>query len=261
MISTDEYNSNRIGDQSRDRKEELEALLKELSDRELELATLENELSGFEKRYASSVGVLFAELDLIEKEISAELYRMHPDENYRQGYKYAEQKAQTSSDAINFKRRKTENDTYIPTQAMKELFHKVAKIIHPDLATSSMEREFRTKLMARANAAYKAGDMQALQEILDEWDNRDEASFAEKTDKSEIDQLEQKIAQIKIRLVQIEKRISELKKTELYLLMTRVHQAEQEGRDLIAQMEKNLHEKIRLAKELLNSLKGQERVI
>jgi septal ring factor EnvC (AmiA/AmiB activator) len=65
------------------RESEFEALSRELAERELELATLENELGIFETRYARTIGVLFAELDELEKEIAKELFRLHPEEKYK----------------------------------------------------------------------------------------------------------------------------------------------------------------------------------
>ena len=50
-----------------------------------------------------------------------------------------------------------------------------AKRIHPDLATDPADRERRTRFMADANRAYETGDAEALQRILDEY--QDGADF------------------------------------------------------------------------------------
>ena len=49
------------------------------------------------------------------------------------------------------------------------MYREAAKRIHPDLATDPADRERRTRFMAEANRAYEAGDAEALQRILDEF--------------------------------------------------------------------------------------------
>jgi hypothetical protein len=238
---------------------EFEALTRELAERELELATLENELSVFEKRYVKTVGILFAELDALEKEIAREMLRLHPEEAYREGFRRAEKKSQASQDAVNEKTKQDEKQTYIPTEEIKNLYRKVAKAIHPDLSVSEEERAFRTRLMARANAAYKTGDKQALEQILYEWEHRDEKTMFREEKIIGLDLLERKILQIKARLKEIERKVGELKQSELYQLMKKVEQADREKRDLLGDMAKDLREKVLYAKQFLESLKDQER--
>jgi hypothetical protein len=237
------------------RHAEFEALSKELAESELELATLENKLSEFEKRYARTVGILFAELDELEKEIAKELLRLNPTEEYKQGFQRAERKAKNSQDAVNERIVQNEKKPFTPSDELKNLFRKVAKIIHPDLATDEHERAYRNSLMARANEAYKNGDLEALEQILDEWEHRDEKTFSKEAQPSQLDQLEQKILQVRTRINAIERRIAELGKSELYQLMIKVEQAELEGRDLLGDMAKNLQDQIQAAKGLLESLR------
>jgi hypothetical protein len=238
---------------------ELEALTRELAEKELELATLENELSVFEKRYAKTVGVLFAELDALEAEIARVLLRLHPEEAYREGFRRAEKKAQASRDSVHDRTKPDEGQAYIPTEEMKSLYRKVAKAIHPDLSVNEEERAFRTRLMARANAAYKIGDKQALEQILDEWEHRDQEPMFREEESIGPDWLERRILQVKARLKAIETRIEELKQSELYQLLKKVEQADREKRDLLGDMAKDLREQILCAQQLLASLKERER--
>jgi hypothetical protein len=112
--------------------------------------------------------------------------------------------------------------------------------------------------MSRANEAYKKGDMQALQQILKEWEHRDKTTFPNREGQSQADRLAQKIQQVRNRINEIEKRISELKRSELYLLMVKVQQAELFGRDLLGEMAKSLQDQIIAARKLLLSYKGRE---
>ena len=239
-------------------QQQFDALSKELAERELEIATLEHDLLVFEKRYAKSVGVLLAELDILEREIARELLRLNPDDKHQKGFDKAERKAQFSQDAVNDKTNMGEKEPYVPTDEIKNLFRRVAKTVHPDFGVNESERAFRTELMTRANIAYRQGDKKALEDILNEWENRDKNSFAQQEEYDETAQLKQKIDQIKVRLVEIENRINELKQSDLYKLMLKVELAESNGYDLLDEMTKELKTKIIGAKKLLDSLKIRE---
>jgi hypothetical protein len=90
-------------DQSSNNNDEFESLLKQLTEKELELSTLEKELSTFEGSYARTVGFLFAELDEIESEIAKELFRINAKEEYMHGFQRAESKARASREAVDEK--------------------------------------------------------------------------------------------------------------------------------------------------------------
>ena len=111
---------------SKERHAEFESLLRDLAEKELELSTLESKLSWFEDRYARTVGILFAELDEIEKEIAEELLRLNPKDEYRQGFKKAEKKAQASRDAIDEKISQSEKKPFEPSEELRNLFRQVA---------------------------------------------------------------------------------------------------------------------------------------
>jgi hypothetical protein len=49
------------------------------------------------------------------------------------------------------------------TVALKRLWRRLARVLHPDLAATDGDRERSSALMARANAAYEAGDLAALE--------------------------------------------------------------------------------------------------
>ncbi len=241
------------------RQAKFEALCKELAEKELELATLENELAFFERTYARRVGNLFAELDWLEAEIARELYRLYPDPEHRAGYEAAEQKARANQQAVDEKLAGEEQKLPPPSEELRNLFRKVAKIIHPDLATDEEDRAFRTRLMARANAAYKRNDKAALEQILEEWERRGEQPAPETTPQIHGDLLDRQINQAQARIREIEDQIEALKASELYQLMCRVEQAEEHGRDLLGDMARNLQHQIRGARELLESLRSKEK--
>jgi hypothetical protein len=54
-----------------------------------------------------------------------------------------------------------------PSAELKALYRTAARRFHPDLAEDDADRERRTELMARVNAAYGARDADVLRHILD----------------------------------------------------------------------------------------------
>jgi hypothetical protein len=251
---------NHVGeyDQYQRRQAEFEALSKELVDKELELANLQNKLTNFEKTYVQIVGVLLAELDELEMEIAREVLRLYPTEASRKKYRKAERKANASYESVRKKTDKDENKKPVPSKDLKELFRKVAKTIHPDLTTNEEEREYRTILMAKANEAYRNGDHETLEKILHEWEQEVDSCSFKDNGLSEMDQLEKKIRQIKIHLIEIDQRIMELKTSDLYLLMLKVEEAWQNGYDLLHEMANNIQQQIHDTRIRLNRLKPRE---
>jgi hypothetical protein len=242
---------------SENRRAEFEALSRELAENELALATLESGLSAFEKRYAGTIGLLLAEVDELEKAIANELLRKHPTEDYRKGSERADKKAKISRDAVN-ERIQDHKKPFTPSDELRNLYRKVAKAIHPDLASDSTERAYRTSLMARANEAYKNGNLEALEQILDEWDHRSARELSTQVPSSEYGQFEQIMLNIRARISEIRRKTSELQKSELYQLMIKVERAELEGRDLLGEMAENLHGQIQAARGLLESLREKD---
>jgi hypothetical protein len=63
--------------------------------------------------------------------------------------------------------RSAETDTALPWLSLKELYRSLARALHPDFATTDVERRRRSELMARVNAAYGRED-RVLLELLHE---------------------------------------------------------------------------------------------
>ena len=68
--------------------------------------------------------------------------------------------------------RQAEEETRL-TQTLREIFRKLASALHPDRETDPAERERKTVLMQRANAAYAANDLLGLLELQLEVDQID----------------------------------------------------------------------------------------
>lgn len=237
---------------------ELAALEAELAERELELATTQAELHSFEREYLRIVSVRYAELDEIEAEIAKYLAFLNPkDSTARQQAEQTWAKAQDSKRTAydNFTDRESSRD-FKPWENLKKLYREVAKHIHPDLTTDEKERLRRQQLMAEANQAYEDGDEERLQAILYGWENSPE-SVKGKGAAAELIRTIRKIAQVQERLKAIEAELEALRHLALYQLREKVIAAQQEERDLLAEMASQIDEQIAATKVRLEELRAK----
>jgi hypothetical protein len=235
---------------------ELSELEVELAQRELDFATLQAELHTFEAKYIRIVGVCYAELDEIEAQIAEAEANLKPKDNkILEQAAQARAQAQESAQATGITQEPRE-EKFAPSESLKKLYREVAKCIHPDLATDEKERTRRQKLMADANGAYEEGNAAKLRAILAEWVSSPESVKGEGI-AVELVCLIRKIAQVEKRLRVIEGEIARLEESDLYQLKTKVEAAENEGRELLAEMASRIKEEIALASERLVRTKGR----
>ncbi len=94
----------------------------------------------------------------------------------------------------------SETRDFTPSPELRSLFREVAKRIHPDFCRDADDLERRTRFMAEANRAYEAGDAEALQRILDEYQDGADAVKGEGIG-AELIRIIRQISQAKERVV------------------------------------------------------------
>lgn len=246
-------------------EEELDSKLAELAElevvlaqRELDFATLQAELNSFENRYLRAVGTLYAGLDEIEAEIAEHLARLEPgDEAVQARATKARAQANQSASATGGPDVFAGKIEFKPSEDLKKLYRQVAKAIHPDLATDPEERERRQHLMAEANRAYEEGDEARLRAILDEWEMGPESVKGEGI-ATELVRAVRKIAQVRVRLQDLEAEMARLEQSDLYELKARAEEARAEGRDLLAEMAEKVEEQISRSRVRLQAVLDEE---
>jgi hypothetical protein len=237
------------------KKQKLTQLENILSRRELDLATLHGVLHLFERKYLTIVGSRYAELDEIKAQITEAEARLKPNDNrIRKKAAQARAQAQDSAQATGIAQ-EPRQEKFEPSESLKKLYREVAKRMHPDLAVDERKRIRRQQLMADANRAYEEGDEAKLQAIFAEWESSPESVEGEGT-AAELVRVIRKIAQIEKRLLVIETEIVQLDESDLYQLKTKVEAAENEGRDLLAEMASRVEEEIASASERLAEITG-----
>lgn len=146
---------------------------------------------------------------------------------------------------------------FAPSPELKRIYREAAKRIHPHFATDAADLERRTRFMAAANRSYEAGDAEALQRILDEYDGGAEAVTGEGIG-AELIRIIRQISAAKARVSAIDRELAALLQSEIALLKRESEDREREGRDLLAELASAIREQIELAKRKHALLAKQE---
>jgi DnaJ-class molecular chaperone len=166
-------------------------------------------------------------------------------EQARQTYEQAHGKASTTHD-------------FTPSPELKRLFREAAKRIHPDLCRDAGDLERRNRFMAEANRAYEACDAEALQRILDEYQDGADAVEGEGI-AAELIRIIRQISHAQERVAAIEQELVALRQSEIALLKKQAEEREEEGGDMLAELATSLREQIERARKEYEALATLER--
>ena len=224
-----------------DKREQLAAVRARLAERESELAQLRAQLKTFEGRYLRQVGVLYAELDDLEARIAEREVDLYDSDSARNRAENARQRARETHDAAFGDAHQAEE--FDPPPSLKTLFREVAKRIHPDFASDEAEQKHFTLLMTRANHAYRCGDAETLQRLLDDHLEVN-ASVAYEGDGLALLRLVRQIHHAERDIAALDREHQTLLGSEIGQLYTGAEAASREGRDLLAELAASLRERI-----------------
>jgi hypothetical protein len=234
------------------KKAELAALQDTVAQRELDLLTLQREQQVLEAAYLRSVGRAFADLDALVAQIAQLLAQRHPSDRVTtERAEQARQQSARNTDAVaNADPCTSDADA---SAQLRSIYREVAKRIHPDLADSEEDQAVREELMKAANAAYEHGDIDALREILENWQARPEAVKGEGVGQ-ELIRVIRKIAQLSSRLAAIESAIGRITSNGLYSLRTRTAALGRIPTDVFEEMEAEVRGRITHIEETLTGI-------
>lgn len=244
-----------------DKKKELAILEEELSQRELDSATVNADLLAFERKYFRLVGRLFADLDDLE-DIEARIAELEAnlnptDKDAQEKAKEALHRSIDSQKSISLTSEGNKKEKFEPSDNLKKLYRQAAKTVHPDLATEINSQQLRQILMAELNLAYEKGDEEKIIDIIRQWETSPEAVEGDGVE-AELTRIIRKIAQVKNRLLLIDSEIMALKDSTLWNLKVECDSSEEVGRDLLSEMAENLNEKILAAKGRLSKMEKKQ---
>lgn len=232
----------------------LSRLRERLVAREEELAELFAELEQFEAQYVMEVGRLYAELDEIEARIAEEEVKLNPeDDEIKKRADEARKRAEESAEAADDENWQACTHKWNPSPEAKKAYRNLAKMIHPDLAIDSDERERRHGLMSKLNDAYKDGDQKRLNKLVEEYRDSPELVTGDSTGDNLIRVIRQ-ISQVTTRLKEIREEKLEHELSELSVLREKVYREQLAGRNLLRQMAERTKTHIKKATRRLNNL-------
>ncbi|HEX8523076.1 MAG TPA: hypothetical protein VF669_12535 [Tepidisphaeraceae bacterium] len=254
------------------KRSELAILEAELTQRELELATVQASLHTFEQRSKAELDPRYEQLANLQQRIAELLPLVKPSSQSttttskepapphktpklpRNRKPRPQSPADVKKDA-EAAAAKAAADLSAP-EKLKRLYRDVAKAIHPDLADDDIERQHRHTLMVRANEAYDAGDETRLSHVLHEWETSPEAIRGHGSI-PELIRVIRKVHRAKLRLAVISRELTRLTGTSLYNLKTMSDEAQTFERDLLREMTTRLDQQIDEAKAQVEELEKQ----
>ncbi len=227
-----------------DKQHQLAELEEELSQRELDLATLTAELQSCEQLYMTVMGWRYAELDAIRAQIAKQRLESNPTSSQaRTEYTRAKEQARASAESAGEHPREAAPERFTPPEELRKLYREVAKHVHPDLAVDDEDRAIRTRLMAQANEAYEQGDADRLRAILEQYEASPEAVRGE-TIGDKLIRLIRKIARVRQRLEAISEEIAALEATPIGQLYARARESGESVEWLLERLAKHVDEEI-----------------
>jgi hypothetical protein len=241
---------------------EQERLLEELTDqltaKEAEFAETGSAFARFRAEYLRRFAPLYAELDRLEAEVARRIAQAEATPAAHAKAARAAAQADDSMKALGdglagLPEADDETRPAPPPPELKALYRDAAKRIHPDLATDEAEKERRTTLMAALNAAYDAGDPDAIRRILDGESSRPEAITGDDIG-SRLMRVIRKIAQVRGRFTELVALNTALRSDPLFVLFETSREEWEAGGDPLAADEASLRERMASAHARLAAL-------
>lgn len=223
----------------------LEELETEYASKQLEYSTLAGEIAAFRNRYYLRVGSLYAQLDTLRAEIQEKIAGRNPED--AEAIQSAERIRQQAEETIHEVNSATEDEpvAFEPSADLKQTYREAAKLIHPDRARDGADRELRDRLMVEVNAAYAAGDIDAIHDIIERSRSRLEAGEMDDIG-TQLVRAIRSIARTRNRVRSLVQAINELKASTWFRLKAEIERGEAGQEDPLGQMAERVHAEIGL---------------
>jgi hypothetical protein len=196
---------------------ELARMRDRLAEIEAEYATLEAELAVFQADYTREVVTVLAQLHDVE----ARLLALTGDVARARDARARARRTTSEASAV------APQPEPVPPAALKRLFRDAAKRMHPDLAPTDEARGHAEAFMKRLNDAYRAGDAEAIADLVRQWEASPLAPGAS-------DEGGRRIAALRAAVARAQRRLDELRASELARMLERAMAAAAAGEDHIA---------------------------
>jgi hypothetical protein len=196
-----------------------------LAEIEAEHAMLEAELAVFEAEYTREVVTVLAQLHDIEARILSLVAERSGASGDADAAGAAQDRARRTTSAAGAIAPAPEP---VPPASLKRAFRDAAKRMHPDLAPTEEARVHAEAFMKRLNHAYRTGDAEAIADLARQWDAS--PFSAEPTG----DEDARRLAGLQAAVARAQRRLDELRDSELARMLERAMAAAAAGEDHVA---------------------------
>ncbi|WP_420630324.1 hypothetical protein [Candidatus Leptofilum sp.] len=235
--------------------EKITALLNNLRPRlveaEAELSERLAAISAFEFKLRSRIARLTDKLDKLEAEIQELRRKMRwlgegwqtDPENEAAAWAAGERAAESGDyryrEMPQVPRQKLAEEEKV---SLKQLYRQLARRFHPDMAVDKEDRKYRTQMMMAINAAYAAGDLEKLEQLLLEPDAPH--TIVINSEQEQLDLLTRELTRVQNRLEEIKDELAQLDKHKSTFMMQRQEEVARAGRDWFAEVAAQLRQDI-----------------
>jgi len=137
-------------------------------------------------------------------------------------------------------------------EKLKQLYRKLARKFHPDLAKDDKQRTEFNKIMSIINEAYKNGDLETLEKYMRQAER--EEKIAKETTEEKLARLKQDYEIILGIIAKLSVELAASETSETYKLREKVNQAKKEGGDSLLELATSIQKEIDENQILLDKL-------
>ncbi len=250
---------------------ELESLRSKLARRreymdllELELTNTRGALQEFTDLYNRRIGPLEAHQQRLQRQLEELSADLAPPSNDWRGARRgpgrfgpteAEDEAQEAEADLPFKKRAAPTSQDVNYERrVRDLFRRLAKRYHPDVAQDDEQRKWNEEIMAEVNQAYSAKNLHALEAL----DRRMELEMdISPTPAVELARLTVELRQLETLIFDMEQTIRELDLSPAMQMRTELRTDQEDGRDTLAALEREMRSRIAALEEQILVLGGE----
>lgn len=219
-----------------------------LSERQLELTTLQEEMHKFKARYTQIVGSRLAELAEVEQAIKEAEARL------RHGDAFVDAPVEGEVDGANRTGKSLSAETLAVGNSLRKLFWSVAKLFHPDHAADEPEARRRHQIMVEASRAYREGDAESLSTLLGDEELQFYCTGTQATADNNPEDLPARLWSLREELRTVEFGIKRITQDGLYRIKLSAEREAAHGRDALAQESQRIARQITKARHRLTNL-------
>jgi hypothetical protein len=224
---------------------------------EMELANTRAAVQEFTDMYNRRIGPLEAEQQRLQRLLEQLQADQAPPGNDWRGKRHAARQQQSNGNGAHepedkpFKKKPPLAAQQDPDyeRKVRDLFRRLAKQYHPDVAKDDEQRKQHEALMSEINQAYSAKNLDALRKLAEQ--KAEPAGEAASTPAAELARLTVELRQLETMIFDIEQTIRELDLSPAMQMRSELKADQEDGRDSLSELEMEMRNRISELEEQL----------